>query len=98
MLTEVISEYKMLCMHVADIIDRTGYKVDFVRQKLGYSRPGWYKKRKQGNFSPDELDQIFKIIRVEDMEDQVFGELLEKSKLSGRLTEKETKSLVASIR
>lgn len=39
MLTEVVSEYKVLCMPVADIIDQTGYKVDFVRQKLGYSRP-----------------------------------------------------------
>jgi len=98
MLTEVISEYKMLCLHVADIIDSTGYKVDFVRQKLGYSRPGWWKKRKAGNFSPDELNEIFKIIRVEELEDKVFGEILEKSKLSGRLSEKETKTLVASIR
>lgn len=98
MLTEVISEYKMLCMHVADIINQTGYKVDFVRQKLGYSRPGWYKKRKTGNFSPEELAEIFKIIRAEELEDRVFGEILEKSKLSGRLTENETKALVDSIR
>lgn len=98
MLTEVVSEYKALCMHVAEIIDRTGYKVDYVRQKLGYSRPGWYKKRKSGNFSPDELVEIFKIIRVDELEDKAFGDILEKSKLTGRLTEKETKNLVASIR
>lgn len=98
MLTEVVTEYKALCMHVAEIIDRTGYKVDYVRQKLGYSRPGWYKKRKTGNFSPDELVEIFKIIRVDELEDKVFGDILEKSKLSGRLSEKETKNLVASIR
>lgn len=98
MLTEVISEYKMLCMHVSDIIDQTGYKVDYVRQKLGYSRPGWYKKRKTGNFSPEELGEIFKIIRAEEMEDKVFGEILEKSKLTGHMTEMETKALVDSIR
>lgn len=98
MLSEVILEYKILCLHVADIINLTGYKVDYVRQKLGYSRPGWYKKRKNGNFSPEELGEIFKIIRVEELEDKVFGELLEKSKLSGQLTEKETKNLVASVR
>lgn len=98
MVTEVVSEYRALCLHVAELIDMTGYKVDFVRQKLGYSRPGWYKKRKAANFSPDELDEIFKIIRADELEDRIFGELLEKSKLSGRLNEKETKALVASIR
>lgn len=98
MLTDLVSDYQALCLHVADVIDKSGYKMDFVREKLGYSRVGWYKKRKAGNFSPKELLQLFKIIRVEELEDQVFGELLEKSKLSGRINEKETKALVASIR
>ncbi len=97
MLIEIVSEYKAMCMNVAEIIDKTGYKVDFVRQKLGYSRPGWYKKRKTGNFSPEELAEIFKIIRVEELEDKALGEILDKSKLSGRLTEKETKNMIDSL-
>ena len=98
MLTEIVNEYRTLCLHVSDLINMTGYKVDYVRQKLGYSRPGWYKKRKAGNFSPDELNVIFKLIRADELEDKVLGDILEKSKLSGRLNEKETKALVASIR
>ena len=98
MLTEIVNEYRTLCLHVSDLINMTGYKVDYVRQKLGYSRPGWYKKRKAGNFSPDELHVIFKLIRADELEDKVLGDILEKSKLSGRLNEKETKALVASIR
>ncbi|MCA4899149.1 MAG: hypothetical protein IM613_15775 [Cytophagales bacterium] len=98
MLLELVSEYEAMCKHVADIVDKTGYKMDYVREKLGYSRVGWYKKRKAANFNPKELRELFKLIRVEEMEDKVFGEMLEKSKLSGRLNEKETKALVASIR
>lgn len=42
---------------------------------------------KRNPSNPDLLD-----------EDQLFGEILKKSKRSGRLSEKETKALVASLR
>lgn len=98
MLYDLVTEYEMMCKHVSDIIGKTGYKMDYVREQLGYSRVGWYKKRKAANFNPAELKKLFKLIRVEEMEDKIFGELLEKSKLSGKLNEKETKALIASIR
>ncbi len=98
MITEVINEYKALTLHVTEIIEKTGFRVDFVCEKLGLSKPGFYKKRKAGNFTPDELLAIIKVIKAEDIEDSLFVEIMEKSKLSGRLTERETKNLVASIR
>jgi len=97
MITEVINEYKTLTMHVTEIIEKAGYRVDFVCEKLGLSKPGFYKKRKAGNFSPDELLAIIQIIKAEDMEERLFVDIMEKSKLSGLLTEKETKTLFASI-
>jgi hypothetical protein len=97
MIAEVINEYKALTMHVTEIIEKTGYRVDFVCEKLGLSKPGFYKKRKSGNFSPDEMLTILQIIKAEDIEERLFVDVMEKSKLSGRLTEKETKTLFASI-
>lgn len=97
MITDVINEYKILTMHVTELIEKTGYRVDFVSEKLGLSKPGFYKKRKAGNFSPDELLTILRIIKAEDLEERLFVDIMEKSKLSGRLTEKETKSMFAYI-
>jgi hypothetical protein len=97
MVAELVRDYSTLCMHVTDLIDLSGYKVDFVRQKLGYSKPGFYKKRKAGNFTPEEIMELLKVIRFEEIEDKIYVDLLEDSRKSGMLTEKETKSLFASL-
>jgi hypothetical protein len=98
MIADVIKEYKTLTMHVTELIEKTGYRVDFVSEKLGLSKPGFYKKRKAGNFSPDELLEILRIVKAEDLEERYFVEIMEKSKLTGHLTEQETKNLFASIK
>lgn len=84
-------------MHVTQIIERSGFRVDYVRKKLGLSKPGFWKKRKAGNFTPRELREVLQIVKAEDIEESLFVEILEKSRLSGRLTEKETKALFASV-
>lgn len=98
MVAELVSDYKKLCMHVTDLIDLSGYKVDYVRQKLGYSKPGFYKKRKAGNFAPEEIMELLKIIRFEEVEDKLYVDMLEESEKSGMLSEKETKALFAAIK
>jgi len=98
MVAEVINEYEVLAKNVTELIERSGFRVDFVRKKLGLSGPGFYKKRKAGNFSPEEMRKVLSIIKAEDLEEKMFIEIMDKAKLSGRLTEKETKSLFASIK
>jgi hypothetical protein len=98
MISEVITEYEALSLHVTELIERSGFRVDYVREKLGLSKPGFWKKRKTGNFTPRELREVLQIIKAEDMEEKLFVEVLEKSRLSGRLTEKETKALFASVK
>lgn len=97
MIGEVINEYKTLTLHVTELIEKTGYRMGYVAEKLCLSRPGFYKKRKAGNFSPDELLKILQIIKVENLEEKLFVDIMEKSKRSGKLTEKETKRLFSSI-
>ncbi len=98
MITDVINEYEMLAKHVTELIEKSGFRVDYVRERLGMSKPGFYKKRKAGNFSPNELREVLKIVKAEDIEERMFGEIMAKSKLSGKLNEKETKALMDSIR
>lgn len=60
--TEIISEYINLCNSVTDIITNSGYRIDYVCEKMGLSQIGFYKKRKKGTFKPEELLLLFKII------------------------------------
>ncbi len=94
MITELIQDYKVLCMHVTELIDRSGYKVDFVREKLKMSKPGFYTKRKKGNFAPEELLEIMKIIRADEVEDELFDSVVSKHLNDDVLSAKETRKLI----
>lgn len=61
---KIVSDYKTLCAEIADIVESSGFKIDFVCDKIGLSRMGFYKKRKTGTFKPDELAKLLQIIDV----------------------------------
>ncbi len=94
MITELIEDYKKLCMNVTELIGKSGYKVDFVRERLKMSKPGFYHKRKKGNFSPDELAVIVKIIRLDETEEEIFSEIIANHKDGPLLSAKETRKLI----
>ena len=94
MITELIDDYKNLCLHVTEQIDRSGFKVDFVRERMHMLKPGFYAKRMKGNFTPDELKAIMKIIRINKTEEEVFGNLIAEHRNDPLLSEKETRKLI----
>lgn len=94
MIAEFINDYKSLCMDVTGLIGKSGYKVDYVRERLKMSKAGFYHKRKKGNFSPDELLQIVKLVRLDEIEDRIFGDLVSKHKDDEVLSAKETRKLI----
>jgi hypothetical protein len=94
MITELIDDYQSLCLNVTDMIDKSGYKVDYVREKLHMSKPGFYTKRKKGNFAPDELKKIMKIIRADEMEGELFEKIIAKHQNDELTGEKQTRKLI----
>ena len=94
MITELIDDYKNLCRNVTELIDRRGYKVDFVRTRLKMSRVRFNNRRKNGNFSPDELKAIMKIVRFEKAEDAVFCDLVNKHRNEPTLSVNQTRKLI----
>jgi|GEM_PF-4805860 len=98
LLLGVVHDFKLICKSIDQIIDKAGYKSDYVREKLGYSRPGWYKKRKAANFSPEELEELIKLIHAEQMEHDAFFEILKRSKVSGLFFPVEAEELIREIR
>lgn len=94
MISELIQDYKALCMDVTGLIGKTGYKVDYVRERLNMSKAGFYHKRKKGNFTPDELMEIVKLVRLDELEDKVFADLIVKHQSDDLLSEKQTKKLI----
>jgi hypothetical protein len=89
--TEIISDYERLTHSITDIIKASGYKLEFVYQKMGLTRTGFYKKRKLGTFKPEELRKLFEIIDHGNLEDKMLGKIMQMSENIATLNENETK-------
>ncbi|WP_157278779.1 hypothetical protein [Olivibacter sitiensis] len=66
-------------------IKQSGYKVEFLAQKLDMPRMTFYHKRKNAGFTVEEMEKLFDIINVEHIEDKAFFELMQTSKRESTL-------------
>ena len=90
MFTEVVEEYELIQNNIGKIIERTGYRLGYISEKMGMDKTSFYLKRKNGNFSVNELKELLMIIRADDLEDELLLEMsLEDEKEGGTLTLKE---------
>mgnify|MGYP003434863484 CR=1 FL=1 len=91
MIVDIVKDYQKLCLHVTDLINLSGYRVDYVREKVGLSKPGFYAKRKKGFFTPDEMEKILGVIDSQELEDKALGIIMERDQKSGKLSADETR-------
>lgn len=78
-------------------------KIEIIKWVAGLKDGVALERLMQFKANPGIFDKIVRQvdeerIRSSKLEDELFGEILKKSKRSGRLNEKKTKAMVASIR
>ena len=87
MFTDVVEEYELLQNNIGKIIERSGYRLGYISDKMGMDKTSFYLKRKNANFSTNELKQLLLIIKADDLEDELLLEMsLEDEKEGGRIT------------
>ena len=65
---QLVSSYKRLLASVADIIDVSGYRHDYIAKKLGIKPQNFSTKKKKASWTPDELEKLLIVIDNEDVE------------------------------
>lgn len=55
---EIILKYKELVQSIDEIISKSPLKIEYLAEKLGMSRTAFYNKRKNCNFSINELESL----------------------------------------
>ena len=70
----VVSTYKRLLSHIADIIDVSGYRNDYIAKKIGLKPQNFSVKKQKASWTPDELEKLLKIIDNDDVEDYLMME------------------------
>ena len=92
MFTSVVEEYELLQNNIDKLIEHSGYRLGYISEKLGMDKTSFYLKRKNANFSVDELKKLLLIIRDDELEDELLLEMsLDAEKQSDRITWKEAK-------
>lgn len=75
MIMEIIRDYEVISNSVDKIIKKSGYKIGYLQEQMGMDNVSFYNKRKHGKFSTGELMRLMNIIKVEELEDKILGEM-----------------------
>lgn len=76
MATEIVTNYKNLLSNIGRLIEVSGYRNDYIAQKIGLTPVNFATKKKRGTLSVDEVEQIISIIENEDVENYIMLEIM----------------------
>ncbi len=94
MQTQIVSSYKRLLGNVANIIDISGYRNDYIAKKLGLKPQNFSVKKQRGNWTPDELEKLLCVVDNEDVENYLFLEEMRSRKDDETITFDEYKKVI----
>jgi len=86
MASEIAANYKAVVNNIAGIIQASGYRNDYIAQKIGLSPANFTLKKKRGTLSVDEVESILRIIENEDVEDFIMMEIMRARKDEATIT------------
>lgn len=78
----VFSEYNAIKNNIAELINVSGYKNEYVAKKIGLSSQNFAVKKKRGTWSSEELEKIVEVLinPNEDVEDLLMLEIMRSRK------------------
>jgi hypothetical protein len=80
MATEIVKNYKTLVDSLPELINVSGYRNDYIAQKIGLSPANFATKKKRGTLSLNEVEDILNIIENEDVENYIMLEIMRSRK------------------
>jgi len=80
MVTEIANNYKTLLQLLPELINISGYRNDYLSKKMGLTAATFSAKKQRGNWTPDDVVLLMKIIENEDVEDYLMLQLMRAAK------------------
>ena len=71
---QAVIQYKNLLSHIAEIIEISGYRNDYIAKKLGLKPQNFSVKKQRASWSPDEVEKLLAVVDNEDVEDYLLLE------------------------
>lgn len=94
--TQIVATYKRLLGSVAEIIEVSGYRNDYLAKKLGLKPQNFSAKKQRGNWTPDELEKLLTVVNNEDVANYLMLENMRSMKDDETISYAEYKKLIAA--
>jgi hypothetical protein len=88
---DIITDYEALQKKFGLLLDKSGYRLDYLANQIGIERSYFYVKKNRGKFTLPEMKKLLEIIWKPEMEDIIEGEILKKSDKGDYASPKEIK-------
>ncbi|MFT3946456.1 MAG: hypothetical protein QM763_05720 [Agriterribacter sp.] len=91
---QTVAAYKNLVIHLANLIEISGYRNDYIAKKLGMKPQNFSVKKQRASWNPDEVEKLLTIIDNEDVENYLLLENMRSLKGEETLTLDELKNFI----
>ena len=96
-MNETIVEYRNLLNRVDEFIKLSGYRIDFLQGKLGISRVSFWRKRKHGGFTIEEMEILSEFIFTDEMEDRLLLEIMNETTEPEFMTSEDSEDYIRNL-
>ena len=69
MLAKIVLDYQMLVNNIGQLIEISGYRNDYLSEKIGLKPANFSIKKQKGNWSADEVLKLLAIIENKEIEE-----------------------------
>ena len=69
MLAKIVLDYQMLVNNMGQLIEISGYRNDYLSEKIGLKPANFSIKKQKGNWSADEILKLLSIIENKEIEE-----------------------------
>lgn len=70
---DIIANYNFLKVNLAELIKKSGYRNDFIAEKIGMAPAYFSVKKQRANWTEEEAKKILDVIESEEVEDYFLG-------------------------
>ena len=71
MLEQIVLNYQMLVNNLGQLIEISGFRNDYLSQKIGLKPANFSVKKQKGNWTTDEVLKLLSIIKNKEVEDYI---------------------------
>jgi hypothetical protein len=90
---EIISNYEKLCDSMSILIEKSGYRNNFLAGKLGIPTSNFSTKKKKGSWTPAEMKSLIRVIESDELDDYFMGLIMDERKGEETINHDEAKKI-----